>query len=57
MVMSIFTKLSTINVLAQNCEPGICAKIPGTVYNEELDQCSWADEIPGCSVQGILLCQ
>ena len=44
-----------MNVLAQNCDPGVCAKIPGTVYNEELDQCSWADEIPGCSVQGNLV--
>ena len=34
------------------CDAGKCAGIPGTIYNEELDQCSWADEIPGCGIQG-----
>ncbi len=40
-------------VLAQNCDPGVCAGIPGLVYNAELDQCAWPDEV-GCSLQGKL---
>ena len=41
---------------AQDCDPGVCASIPGTIYNAELDQCAWADEVPGCGVEGKLRC-
>jgi hypothetical protein len=33
------------------CDPGICATIPGLVYNAELDQCAWPDEM-GCTLEG-----
>lgn len=35
------------------CDPGICAGIPGTIYNAELDQCWWADEVPGCGIEAL----
>ena len=38
-------------VCSQNCDPGVCAGIPGLVYNAELDQCAWPDEV-GCSLKG-----
>ena len=41
---------------AQDCDPGVCASIPGTIYNAELDQCAWADEVPGCGVEGKWRC-
>ena len=34
-----------------NCDPGICGSIPGLVYNADLDQCAWPDEV-GCSLNG-----
>ena len=40
-----------IDVFSQNCDPGVCAGIPGLVYYAELDQCAWPDEV-GCSLQG-----
>merc|ERR1711894_157120 len=45
--------MMTSIVSAQECDPGICAKIPGTIYNKELDQCAWADEVPGCGAQAL----
>jgi len=38
-------------VFAQDCDPGVCSGIPGLVYNSELDQCAWPDEV-GCSLKG-----
>ena len=38
--------------IAQKCDPGVCANTMGTIYSEEIDGCAWADEIPGCSVEG-----
>ena len=38
-------------VQGQDCDPGVCKDIPGLVYNAELDQCAWPDEM-GCSLQG-----
>lgn len=35
----------------QDCDPGVCAGIPGLVYNAELDQCAWPDEV-GCHLSG-----
>ena len=32
------------------CDPGVCTS-PGLVFNEEMNQCSWADEV-GCNVKG-----
>merc|ERR1711997_613385 len=40
-------------VAGQNCEPGVCANILGTIYNAEIDGCAWADEIPGCGVEDL----
>ncbi|TRY73303.1 hypothetical protein TCAL_15787 [Tigriopus californicus] len=37
---------------AQNCQPGPCTRILGLVYNAELDQCAWPDEV-GCSLQDL----
>ena len=34
-----------------NCDPGVCKGVPGLVYNAELDQCAWADEM-GCDLKG-----
>ena len=36
---------------AQNCDPGPCAELPGLVYNAELEECAWPDEV-GCSLGG-----
>ena len=36
---------------AQNCDPGPCAELPGLVYNAELEECAWPDEV-GCSLEG-----
>ena len=36
---------------AQNCDPGPCIEIPGLVYNAELEECAWPDEV-GCSLEG-----
>jgi len=44
---------ATSIVSAQDCDPGVCASIPGTIYNAELDQCAWADEVPGCGVEAL----
>merc|ERR1712004_286924 len=35
--------------IAQNCDPGPCAELPGLVYNAELEECAWPDEV-GCSL-------
>jgi len=37
------------------CDPGVCGAIPGLVYNAELDQCAWPDEV-GCSLRGCVAC-
>ena len=37
--------------IAQNCDPGPCAELPGLVYNAELEECAWPDEV-GCSLGG-----
>merc|ERR1711953_63528 len=34
---------------AQNRDPGPCAELPGLVYNAELEECAWPDEV-GCSL-------
>ncbi len=34
------------------CDPGVCSKIPGLVYNAELDECAWPDEV-GCTLQDL----
>eukprot|EP00095_Tigriopus_kingsejongensis_P011760 maker-scaffold241_size241811-snap-gene-1.14 protein:Tk11760 transcript:maker-scaffold241_size241811-snap-gene-1.14-mRNA-1 annotation:"chitin binding peritrophin-" len=39
-------------VWSQNCNPGPCSRIPGLVYNADLDQCAWPDEI-GCSLNDL----
>jgi len=31
------------------CDPCVCKGIPGLVYNAELDQCAWPDEV-GCKL-------
>ena len=36
---------------AQNCDPGPCIEIPGLVYNADLEECAWPDEV-GCSLEG-----
>ena len=41
-----------MNVLAQNFDPGVCEKIPGTVYNEELDQCCKNIYEPSTLIEG-----
>merc|ERR1719230_529167 len=33
------------------CDPGVCTS-PGLVFNEEMNQCSWADEV-GCNVKDL----
>ena len=40
--------------IAQNCDPGVCEKVLGTIYSEEVGGCAFPDEVPGCGIEGKL---
>ena len=42
--------------ITQNCNPGVCEKVLGTIYSDDVGGCAWADEVPGCDVAGKLEC-
>ena len=46
-----FDMIGIIIGYAQNCDPGPCIEIPGLVYNADLEECAWPDEV-GCSLEG-----
>ena len=50
----ILTRKDILIGIAQNCNPGVCEKVLGTIYSEDVGGCAWADEVPGCGVEGKL---
>jgi len=44
--------LAAVTMGQNSCDPGVCKGVPGLVYNADLDQCAWADEM-GCELKDL----